>query len=460
MDFKGDSVQANGNGGNGVGGTIKGQSFHDNVFGALPGGLIAIATGGTRRHHAPGLPGCELHGHVEPGGHAVVGVDCGLDRPSSAIAHWLTGRSDIAFLHDPCELRNAVQQRGDEERDEVPRRGQQREHDHWRHTDRRWPINLLSTGNVVLRTSTSTRRGRHVLVPVTPGTSRVCEEQAWETSPRLSPRHGTRVHPGETIINTCLGPTPAATSSRSSLAMPSRTTTSATTERTCCRRNAPRIRIGRRLLTRTVRATAFAGVPNYHTLQAAYNAAKASPNTKDEVIGMFSKTTENVVLDNYTAKSMTITQCTSAQITRQRSTGWDAHGQQEAADHRPRLGRRHDRLVDLETGGHELKSIRSNGASVAGVRIKTARTATTSRSTTWRAAAIGIDVLSNSNTLKSGTIGPNSGAGVHIGSGKTGNNVSGMTIQNNGNNGVLVEGNSNTIKQQQAELQLARTASR
>src|SRR5262249_6437389 len=75
------------------------------------------------------------------------------------------------------------------------------------------------------------------------------------------------------------------------------------------------------LLTRTVGTgkaggTGAAGSPiDYPTLQAAHDATQGVPITKDEVIGMFSKTTENVLLGNYTAKSMTITQCTNAQIT-------------------------------------------------------------------------------------------------------------------------------------------------
>jgi parallel beta-helix repeat protein len=59
---------------------------------------------------------------------------------------------------------------------------------------------------------------------------------------------------------------------------------------------------------------------------------------------------------------------------------------------------------------------------------------------------IGLDILGSSNKFKSGTIGPNGGGGVHIGAGKTGNTVSGATIQDNSMYGVWVEGNSNTIQ--------------
>lgn len=200
------------------------------------------------------------------------------------------------------------------------------------------------------------------------------------------------------------------------------------------------------LMTRTVDPTkapgggGVAGNPtNYLTIQAAYNAAKVSPITKDEVIGLFAKTTENVVLDNYTAKSMTITQCTNAS-----ATSWDLTANKKLLIIGPdstggAIG------WYLETGGHELKSIRSNGASTAGVRIKAGANGNSISFNNVASGGIGIDVLSNSNILKSGTIGPNAGAGVHIGPGNTGNSASGMTIQKNNNNGVLVEGNSNTI---------------
>ena len=58
---------------------------------------------------------------------------------------------------------------------------------------------------------------------------------------------------------------------------------------------------------------------------------------------------------------------------------------------------------------------------------------------------IGLDVLGNNNTFKSGTIGPNAG-GVHIGPGKTGNSLSGATIQDNSLYGVWIEGSSNTLQ--------------
>ena len=207
------------------------------------------------------------------------------------------------------------------------------------------------------------------------------------------------------------------------------------------------------MMTRTVmpgQPNGGGGVPgdpaNYQTVQAAYNAAKSAANAnQNEVIGLFSKTTENVTLDTWYSKSMTITQCTSAQVTAADSSKpvWDITSTKKLLIIGPdSVGGKVGWLIEGQ-GGHELKSIRSNGASEAGVRILTNGNSVSFNNVA--SGGIGIDVQGNSNTLKSGTIGPNSGAGVKIGAGKTGNNVSGMTIQNNGDNGVLVEGNSNTI---------------
>lgn len=201
------------------------------------------------------------------------------------------------------------------------------------------------------------------------------------------------------------------------------------------------------LLTRTVNLNmplgggGVAGDPqNYGTLQAAYDAAKVSLQT--EVIGMYSKTTENVVLNG--SKSLTITQCESAQITAANSAlpVWKITSTGKLLIIGP------DSVGgtvgwELVTGGHTLKSIRSNGASVAGVRVSSNSNDVSFNNIS--SSGIGLDILGSSNKFKSGTIGPNTGGGVHIGAGKTGNSVSGATIQDNAGYGVWVEGNSNTI---------------
>ena len=68
----------------------------------------------------------------------------------------------------------------------------------------------------------------------------------------------------------------------------------------------PRIPLRASKITRVVdqTGTSHGPAPVYLTVQDAYNAADQT----DEVIGLFSQTTENVVLNG--AKSLTITQCT------------------------------------------------------------------------------------------------------------------------------------------------------
>jgi uncharacterized repeat protein (TIGR01451 family) len=216
-----------------------------------------------------------------------------------------------------------------------------------------------------------------------------------------------------------------------------------------CKQDAARSK----LLTRTVDTTRPVGGGdgdpgnpiNYHHVEAAYDAAKVSPGTRAEVIGLFSTTTENLVLDDYTAKSMTLTQCASAQVTAA-NPGLPVW----------RLTATRKLLIigadsvggtfgwELVTGGHELKGIRANNASVAGVRISS-----NSNAVSWNAIAgnaIGLDVLGKSNTLKGSAIGPNAGAGVHFGPAASGNTLSGTTIRDNAGNGVWLEGSSNKVQ--------------
>ncbi len=199
------------------------------------------------------------------------------------------------------------------------------------------------------------------------------------------------------------------------------------------------------LLTRTVdtsKPEGGAGLPgspkNYWHVQAAYDEATGPA----EVIGMFSKTTENLVLNG--TKSLTITQCESAQVTAKDSglPVWQITTSGKLLIIGPdsvggTIG------WELVTGGHTLKSIRANGATVAGVRVSSNGNSVSFNNIAG--TGIGLDVLGSNNTFKSGTIGPNAG-GVHIGAGKTGNTVSGATIQDNSLYGVLVDGSSNTIQ--------------
>ena len=93
------------------------------------------------------------------------------------------------------------------------------------------------------------------------------------------------------------------------------------------------------VLTRTV-SNPSSGVPNYATLQAAYDAA-----SNGETIGMFGNTVENVTLGG--AKTLKITQCTSARITggEQLAACLEHHEHGQADDRRARRGRWLDRVA-------------------------------------------------------------------------------------------------------------------
>ena len=190
-----------------------------------------------------------------------------------------------------------------------------------------------------------------------------------------------------------------------------------------------------------------AGDPtNYLTVQAAYDAAKVSPSTKDEVIGLFSKTTENVVLDNYTARSMTITQCESAQVTSPNaSPAWRLTANKKLLIIGP------DAVAGnygwlLESGGHELKSIRANNATVAGVNIGPL---SNSNKIGWNRIdgnATGIEVAGDSNTLTGGSLTSNTGVGVHFAVGANNNILQTAKVELSGSHGIFVEGTGTTLK--------------
>ena len=162
-------------------------------------------------------------------------------------------------------------------------------------------------------------------------------------------------------------------------------------------------------------------------VQAAYDAAKASAQA--EVIGLFANTTENLLLDG--SKSLTITQCTVARVTGAGSDHpvWNITSTGKLTIIGPDSVGGSIGWRVAGNGGHNLKSIRANGASQYGVLITS-----NSNSVSWNdvsgngngTATRGIRVEGGTNTLKGGTVGPNNGDGVQlIGSS---NNLSGSTI--------------------------------
>ncbi len=200
----------------------------------------------------------------------------------------------------------------------------------------------------------------------------------------------------------------------------------------------------RAVLTRTVSPSPIGGLPNHSSLQAAYDAA-----ANGEVIGIFGKFIENVVLGDHDGtdgdKTLKITQCTSAQFTAAdnskpvfdiTSTGVLTIVSPDSVN--GSIGWR------VETDGHSLKSIRANDATGPGVLVLG-----NLNSISWNEIAgnaVGIQVEGTGNDLRGGTVQKNTGDGVWFTSTATGNILQGATVQLNGGNGVLVDGTSNTIK--------------
>ena len=100
----------------------------------------------------------------------------------------------------------------------------------------------------------------------------------------------------------------------------------------------------------------------------------------------------------------------------------------------------------LESGGHELKSIRANNASVAGVTIGSL---SNSNKIGWNRIdgnATGIEVAGDSNTLTGGSLTSNTGVGVHFAVGASNNILQSAKVELSGSHGIFVEGTGTTLK--------------
>ncbi len=197
------------------------------------------------------------------------------------------------------------------------------------------------------------------------------------------------------------------------------------------------------MLTRVVDETgaAHGGLPVHTTVQAAYNAALASGNP-NEVIGLFSKTTENVVLDG--SKNLTITQCTNARVTAadSNSPAWTISGSGKLLIIGPdAVGGTVGWLI--QSSGHEVKSLRASGASVAGIQVTG-----NNNKVGWNSSnsnAVGISVSGDLNTLKGSEVKLNSGVGVHLTASANNNTLSVTKVFENGDDGIRVDGSNNTL---------------
>jgi SdrD B-like protein/parallel beta helix pectate lyase-like protein len=226
-------------------------------------------------------------------------------------------------------------------------------------------------------------------------------------------------------------------------------------------------------ITRTVRDTANdipdSQAPDYATLQAAYNAAQASGNP-NEVIGFFQPTSENIVLNQ--AKALTITECRNAQVTAA-NDGLAVWYIGPSAGHLLIIGpTAHEGTIgwhiDDGANGHELKGLRAHGASQYGILVEGDSNDVGFNSVDTSAVGIRIEVGADNNDVHGSTVEKNTGDGVQVaGNNNTfsdakvgrdfGNGGDGVEVSGNGNtiekvdadrntlNGILVTGNGNTI---------------
>lgn len=190
----------------------------------------------------------------------------------------------------------------------------------------------------------------------------------------------------------------------------------------------------------TVNLAQPAGGTNFHTVQAAVDAAGV-----DDIIGLFSSTTENVIIGD--AKQLIITQCTVAKITA-------ADGNLPVVSitsTQPVLVIGPDTFGgtvgwSVESDGHELRGVRASFANDAGIAVLG-----DNNKVSWNSirdgSDVGVLVEGDSNGLRGGVVENNGGNGVEFTATANGNSLNGATIRNNGGDGVLVDGTGNKLKQ-------------
>ena len=192
------------------------------------------------------------------------------------------------------------------------------------------------------------------------------------------------------------------------------------------------------LMTRVVDTTGktHGPAPVYSTIQKAYDAAA---NT-GEVIGVFTPTTENIVLGG--SKTLTITECGAAKETAADNSKpvWDLKSTGKLTIISPTT---YGGTVGwlIETNGNDIKSVRAYNASQYGVRIKGSSNGVSFNSVSG--SPVGVQIDGNSNDVRSGTISGNTTGVVIAGSS---NSLSGATIGPNTRDGVDVNGSNNTVK--------------
>ena len=172
------------------------------------------------------------------------------------------------------------------------------------------------------------------------------------------------------------------------------------------------------------------------SVQDAYDNAK-----NGDVICLFSKTTENVILGG--SATLKITQCTTAKVTAADPSKpvWTISSTGKLTIVGPdAIGGTVGWL--FLTGNHEAKGLRASGASQFGIQVMS-----NNNSVAWNSAnnnAVGVGVSGSFNTLRGGTVKGNTSDGVQI-SGNS-NTLQGATVQNNLGVGINVSGTSNKLK--------------
>lgn len=199
-------------------------------------------------------------------------------------------------------------------------------------------------------------------------------------------------------------------------------------------------------ITRTVAPSPKGPVPNHTTVQAAYDAAQASA-ISPEVIGMFSNTVENVVLNG--PKPVTFRQCTLAKVTAANNDlpVWDIG---PAAGHLLIVGP--DAVggtvgwnIQAGANGHELKGLRAESASVCGIFV--GGNSNSIGINAVKNSNIGICVEGDSNDFRpTGTVETSTSDGVQLRASANSNLFRVSNILSNGGNGIVVEGDGNTVR--------------
>src|SRR5262249_50290531 len=181
----------------------------------------------------------------------------------------------------------------------------------------------------------------------------------------------------------------------------------------------------------TAKVTLFVDGVQFTTVQAAYNAA-----TNGDVIGIFIKTVETVVLGD--DKTLTITQCANAKITAADPTKpvWTISSTGALTIIGPdAAGGTIGWLV--QSGSNDLRGVRALGRPQFGIKIEGSDNHVSFNSVSG--SPVGVHIDGNDNDVRGGTVSGNSGNGVEIAAGASLNSFRTANVQKNAGNGIQVD---------------------